>query len=205
MKMLQSMTQHLNHWRRSASACALKKTIGGASVLSDSAIALLPKKLSALLRSANCSQTQPKRHSCTSARSRHPSSVVFVVAVASLTSVLGYRFYNQPKLVVGTVAPQTIWAPEDASVEDTQTTEAKRKAARRNLVPALMVDREVDRQIYQQLQQTIAQINSLRQLLAPFPFTNTSTLSISTQLYLLETPEWQWRTVLAALNPDRTT
>ncbi len=205
MKMLQSMTQHLNHWRRYASACALKKTIGGASVLSQPVSCLLQKKLSALLRTANCSQTQPKCHRSTCARSRQPSSVVFVIAVASLTTVLGYRFYNQPKLVVGTVAPQTILAPEDATVEDTKTTEAKRKAARRNLAPALMVDRTVDGKIYQQLQQSIDKINSLRQLLAPFPFANTSTLSISTQLYLLETPEWQWRTVLAALNPDRTT
>ncbi len=205
MKMLQSMTQHLNHWRRYASACALKKTIGGASVLSQPVSCLLQKKLSALLRTANCSQTQPKWHRSTCARSRQPSSVVFVIAVASLTTVLGYRFYNQPKLVVGIVAPQTILAPEDATVEDTKTTEAKRKAARRNLAPALMVDRTVDGKIYQQLQQSIDKINSLRQLLAPFPFANPSTLSISTQLYLLETPEWQWRTVLAALNPDRTT
>ncbi|WP_226582235.1 HD family phosphohydrolase [Microseira wollei] len=205
MKMLHSMTQHLNNWRRSASACALKKTIDGASVVSEPAINLLQKKFSALLRSANCSQRQPKRHSSTCARSRNSPKVVFVVAVASLTSVLGYRFYNQPKLVVGTVAPQTIWAPEDATVEDTKTTEAKRKAVRRNLAPALMVDREVDGKIYQQLQQSIDKINSLRQLLAPFPFTNTSTLSISTQLYLLETPEWQWRTVLANLDAHRTT
>jgi cyclic-di-AMP phosphodiesterase PgpH len=206
MKMLQSMTQHLNHWRRSASASPVKKTIGDASVLSQPVSSLLQKKLSALLSTAvNGSQMQPKRHGCTCARPRHPSWVVFVVAVASLTSVLGYRFYNQPKLVVGTVAPQTIWAPEDATVEDTKTTEAKRKAASKNLVAVLMVDREVDRQIYQELQQTINKINSLRQLLAPFPFTNDSTLSISTQLYLLDAPEWQWRNVLAAIDPDKTT
>lgn len=199
------MTQHLNHWRRSASACGFKKTIGGASFLSQPVSNLLPKKFSALLGNADCLQTQPQRHGCTCARPRHPSWVVFVVAVASLTSVLGYRFYNQPKLVVGTVAPQTIWAPEDATVEDTKTTEAKRKAARKNLVAVLMVDREVDRQIYQQLQQTIDKINSLRQQLAPFPFSDSSTLSISTQLYLLDAPEWQWRTALAAINLDRRT
>ncbi len=205
MKMLQSMTQHLNHWRRSASACALKKTIASTSVLSQPVTNLLQKKLSALLGTANCPQTQPKRYSCKCTRAGHRSYVVFVVAVASLTSVLGYRFYNQPKLVVDTVAPQTIWAPDDANVEDIKTTEAKRKAARRNLVPALMVDREVDRQIYQQLQQTIDKITSLRQQLAPFPFTDNSNVSISSQVYLLDAPEWQWRTVLAAINPEMAT
>jgi membrane-associated HD superfamily phosphohydrolase len=27
--------------------------------------------------------------------------------------VVGYRFYNQPKLAVGTISPVTIIAPED--------------------------------------------------------------------------------------------
>ena len=136
-------------------------------------------------------------------RSRKPNRpyIVFIVAVASLTSTLGHRFYNQPKLDVDTIAPQTIWAPKDATIEDTKTTEAKRKAARRNLVPTLMVDRAVDRQIYQELQQTISQVNSLRQL-SPFPFTKTAVISIQSQLYLLDSPEWEWRTVKAALDTE---
>ncbi|HEY9711272.1 MAG TPA: hypothetical protein V6D48_23890, partial [Oculatellaceae cyanobacterium] len=68
------------------------------------------------------------------------SPAMWVLAVVSLTSVMGNRFYNQPKLDVGKAAPQTIRAPYDASVEDTKTTEEKRKEARTGSVPVLMVD-----------------------------------------------------------------
>ncbi len=68
----------------------------------------------------------------TNYRNRKSSSVVmWMLAILSLTGVIGNRFfYNQPKLDVGTAAPQTIRAPYSAIVEDTKTTEEKRKAAR---------------------------------------------------------------------------
>ncbi|MCA2589798.1 MAG: hypothetical protein IM509_03330, partial [Microcystis sp. M31BS1] len=40
--------------------------------------------------------------------------LIFLFTVGCLTSVVGYRFYNQPKLAVGTISPVTIIAPEDA-------------------------------------------------------------------------------------------
>ncbi|MEO9125954.1 MAG: hypothetical protein ABI262_14945, partial [Microcoleus sp.] len=58
------------------------------------------------------------------------SPMLALVAVVSLSSTLGHRFYNQPKLDVGTKAPQTIKAPASVSIPDHKTTEEQRKAAR---------------------------------------------------------------------------
>ena len=132
------------------------------------------------------------------------SPLALVLAVVSLTSSMGYRFYNQPKLDVGTVAPATLNAPFDATIEDSKTTEAKRKAARRGLVPVLMVDSTVNQQIYHNLQQYIDQLNQARQLPRLFPFTKTGVLSLATQLYLRDCQEWEWRTILATLDNEFT-
>ncbi|MCZ0902879.1 hypothetical protein ON021_23550, partial [Microcoleus sp. HI-ES] len=120
-----------------------------------------------------------------------------LVAVVSLSSTLGHRFYNQPKLDVGTKAPQTIKAPATASVPDYKTTEEQRKAARIGAVAILMLDPEVDRQIYQELQQFLQQGSELRRAVGPFPFASTSALSNAAQVYLRGCPEWEWRSILA--------
>lgn len=39
------------------------------------------------------------------------SSVILAIAIVSLTGVIGYKSYDQPKLKVDTVAPETIKAP----------------------------------------------------------------------------------------------
>ena len=60
---------------------------------------------------------------------RHPR-LAFALTVLSLTAILGQRFYNQPGLQVGSVAPSTVFAPDDAQVEDKETTEERRRDAR---------------------------------------------------------------------------
>ncbi|MEG4495263.1 HDIG domain-containing metalloprotein [Microcoleus sp. D3_18_C4] len=125
------------------------------------------------------------------------SPMLALVAVVSLSSTLGHRFYNQPKLDVGTKAPQTIKAPATASVPDYKTTEEQRKAARTGAVAILMLDSAVDRQIYQELQQFLQQGSELREAVGPFPFASTSALSLAVQVYLRGCPEWEWRSILA--------
>ncbi len=125
------------------------------------------------------------------------SPMLALVAVVSLSSTLGHRFYNQPKLDVGTKAPQTIKAPASASVADYKTTEEQRKAARIGAVAILMLDPEVDRQIYQELQQFLQQGSELREAVGPFPFASPSVLSSAAQVYLRGCPEWEWRSILA--------
>lgn len=128
---------------------------------------------------------------------RGRSPAMWVVAVISLTSVMGHRFYNQPKLDVGKAAPQTIRALFSANVEDTKTTEEKRKAARAGFVPVLMFDQSLTKDLYQDLQQSLDKAEELRQLSGSFPFVATTVLSEATQQYLRQSKEWEWHSVLA--------
>ncbi|WP_293349560.1 HDIG domain-containing metalloprotein [Microcoleus sp. CAWBG51] len=125
------------------------------------------------------------------------SPMLALVAVVSLSSTLGHRFYNQPKLDVGTKAPQTIKAPASVSIPDRKTTEEHRSSARIGAVPILMLDRAVDRQIERELQQFWQQGSQLRRAVGPFPFATPSALSNAAQVYLRGCPEWEWRSILA--------
>ena len=134
---------------------------------------------------------------------RGRSPAMWVVAVISLTSVMGHRFYNQPKLDVGKAAPQTIRALFSANVEDTKTTEEKRKAARAGFVPVLMFDQSLTQDIYQDLQQSLDKAEELRKLSGSLSFVETTVLSDATQRYLRQSKEWEWRSVLAFAETDK--
>jgi cyclic-di-AMP phosphodiesterase PgpH len=135
-------------------------------------------------------------------RSHHKISppVMWVMTVVSFTSVMGNRYYNQPKLDVGKAAPETIQAPSDATVEDAKTTEEKRKAARTGSVPVLMFDQSITQEIAQELQQTLDNAEALRQMSGPFPFAEANVLSDATQRYLRQTKEREWQAVLSQVN-----
>lgn len=120
---------------------------------------------------------------------------ILSVTLLLLTSGLGYRFYYQPKLAVGRVAPQTIVAPTSAKIEDTETTEEKQREARRGVLPAVRVDLEANQQIKQMLQQQLERGNSIRNALGSFPFTQTSILSTATQVYLRQAPDREWQII----------
>lgn len=142
-----------------------------------------------------------RRKSSPNAHKPHPP-VVLAIAVVSLTSAIGYRFYNEPKLDVNTIAPQTLKAPDSAVVEDTRTTEESRKAARTGAIPVLMIDPTVNQRIYQSLQRSLDYGNELRQAAGAFPFVETATLSTATQQYLRKAEEWEWRAVVDAAKSD---
>lgn len=191
LPLFQSLTQHLNKWRRryQPQRRFFSSSHAAACVKSDSvqtiADGLPPRSHRVLLRESR--------------RIRKDRSLaVFVIAVVCLTGVMGQRFYNQPKLNVGTVAPQTIKAPSAARIEDTKTTQANRKAARTGSVPMLMLDSVVNEQIDEALQEALEQGKELRQIAGASPFTETSILSTSTQLYLRNCQDSQWQEVLAA-------
>ena len=131
-------------------------------------------------------------------KSRPP--VMWLVAVVSLTSAMGNRFYNQPKLDVGTNAPQTIRAPYPASVEDTQTTEEKRKAARTGAVPVLMFDHSLTQDLVQAIEQSLERVEELRQMCGPYPFAEVTILSEATQRYLRQITEQEWQAILAQVD-----
>jgi cyclic-di-AMP phosphodiesterase PgpH len=131
---------------------------------------------------------------------KYRSAAIFCLAVISLTTVLGHRFYNQPRLAVGTIAPQTITAPRSARIEDIETTKAERKAARTVAASILKIDETVNQQVETQLQNSLDRINESRLIAGSFPFVETSTLSISVQRYLRSCPEAEWKIVTAAFN-----
>lgn len=151
----------------------------------------------------NTQKLPPKLHNCAMHRLRRrktSKSVMWVVGVVSLTSVMGNRFYNQPKLDVGTAAPHTIRAPYTTSIEDTKTTEEKRKAARTGSVPVLMLDDAITPKIIQDLQQALDKAEELRQQSGVFPFAQTTILSDSTQRYLRQSKEREWNKILAVVS-----
>lgn len=138
-----------------------------------------------------------------SKKSPHPQAI-FAIVVVSLTSTIGYRFYNEPQLAVDTIAPQTLRAPDSAVVEDTKTTEENRKAARTGSIPVLMIDQSVNQEIYQSLQRLIDQGDDLRGEVGAFPFVETSILSINAQRFLRQADETQWQAVITALTTTNT-
>ncbi|MDX2214677.1 MAG: HDIG domain-containing protein [Oculatellaceae cyanobacterium bins.114] len=127
-----------------------------------------------------------------------PRPVIVVLTIVSLTSAIGYRFYNEPQLAVSTIAPQTLRAPETARVEDVETTKANQQEARIGSAPVLMVDETANQEIYGNLQRLLDEGKDLRTQAGQFPFVETSILSTSTQIYLRQAPEPEWQSAIAA-------
>ncbi|MCP2729902.1 HD family phosphohydrolase [Limnofasciculus baicalensis] len=139
-----------------------------------------------------------QKHQRRQGKERTP--VMWVIAVVSLTSVMGNRFYNQPKLDVGKAAPQTIKAPFNASVEDTKTTEDKRKEALTGSFPVLRIDKSITQDIEENLHHSLGKMEELRKLSGSFPFIQNTILSDSTQQYLRQIQEWEWQAIIAFSN-----
>lgn len=127
------------------------------------------------------------------------SSLILAIAVASLTGVMGHRLYNQPKLKVGTIAPQTIKAPYTDKIEDKKKTDAQRKNASKSSTPILMVDAEITEQVNQNLQKLLDEGNEIRAISGSFPFYDSSVLSLPTQHYLRSCSDSEWQTLLKSI------
>jgi len=128
-------------------------------------------------------------------RIRHPR-VAFLITVLSLTAVLGQRFYNQPGLQVGSVSAETIVAPKDARVEDTQTTEERRRDARNGALPILKIDATTNETVYRSLESLLEQVNTIRREAGAFPYVPTSALSTQVQHYLRQADNASWLRIL---------
>ncbi len=130
------------------------------------------------------------------------SKIIVILAVTSIAGTFGQRFYNQPKLDVGTIAPYTIYAPDAAIIPDRQTTEENRRQARAGAIPVLKIDMEINRQIYEELKQILSQGNQIRQEAGILPFIKTSILSTNAQYYLRYIEESEWQQILAATEKE---
>ncbi|MGV2831059.1 HD family phosphohydrolase [Myxosarcina sp. GI1(2024)] len=133
--------------------------------------------------------------------------IILLFSVITLTSVVGYRFYNQPQLTIGKISPVTIKAPEDGQFEDTQTTIHKRQKVQTGIVPILKQNRGVTDEVIERLELSIDNLEKLRQLTAPFPFVETTILSLPSQRYLRSCSEAEFKAILASVelpqNPSK--
>lgn len=141
---------------------------------------------------------EEKQKTTRSKKQAHPAAVL-VLAVVSLTSTIGYRLYNAPKLSSGTIAPETISAPYTAEIPDNQATEEKRQRERTGAIPVLMLNQRVNQEINREVQEILNQGSRLREQAGEFPFAPSRVLLLSTQQYLRQAQEWEWRMVLQAV------
>ncbi len=120
---------------------------------------------------------------------------VTLIAILVLATCFGQRFYRQPTLDVRSIAPQTFYAPADAAVEDKKATEAQREAVRNGLVQVLKIDPEQTITASRSLDTLLQQGRELRDQASDPPFLNSETLSKTTQNFLFQSTEAQWRAV----------
>lgn len=144
-------------------------------------------------------KSQTNHQSLNTGITKIKSPVILTLAIISLTGVVGYRYINQPKLDVGTIAPEKIFAPSNGSFEDTKTTEERRRLIRTGIIPTLRRDEEITQAIYQQIQFFISEIDNLKQLIGTFPIINTNFIPLSTQVEILKLEEYQWQKIITNL------
>ena len=183
MKSWQSLIQKIEGWRygnRHHRAFMWKKNSGRKS----------PKF------SSNSSFGQLRKNSPTKLKDFF---LMLVLAIVTITSVVGYRFYNQPQLTVGKISPLTIKAPYSAQFEDSKTTSEKRKEVQTGIIPILKQNPELTAELTRKLNSHIKYIDELRKTTAPFPYANREALSLASQRYIRFAPEVEFKAVLASV------
>ena len=131
---------------------------------------------------------------------RHPR-LAFALTALGLTAILGQRFYNQPGLQVGSVAPSTIFAPADARVEDRETTEERRRDARNGALRVLRVESTTDEAVLRSLNNLTTQVGDIRRQAGNVPFASTGMLSTDVQLYLRRSDDATWLKLRSIIDP----
>ncbi|HSM80810.1 MAG TPA: HDIG domain-containing protein [Nodosilinea sp.] len=131
---------------------------------------------------------------------RYPR-LVFAFTALTLTAVLGQRFYNQPSLQVGSLAPNTVFAPDNARVEDRETTEERRRDARNGALRVLRVDPATDETVLRSLNALLLEVGDIRRQAGSVPFVSTSVLSTQVQIYLRRSNDATWLKLRSLIDP----
>jgi cyclic-di-AMP phosphodiesterase PgpH len=126
---------------------------------------------------------------------------ILLGAIVVLTSVVGYRFYNQPQLTVGKISPVTIQAPTSGRFEDFKTTLEKRREVQTGIIPILKQNQETTAEVQSRITNYLKQIDDLRQSVAPFPFYDRRILSLDSQQYIRSCSDLEFKTILASIDP----
>ena len=189
MKSWHSLIQHFEGWRQKYQHH--NSFLWGKS--------LTRKKLAKFPSTSSFSHYRKKN---TTTRLRH-FLLMLALSIIALTSVVGYRFYNQPQLTVGKISPLTITAPYAAEFEDTKTTLEKRKEVQTGIIPILKQDVNLTAEIKNKLIVYLEDIDELRKLAEPFPFFDTEILSLPSQQYIRLCSESEFRAALASATQNR--
>ncbi len=155
-------------------------------------------RLSRWLSSSAASRIPSNRSARRSLKQQSP--LLFVVSVAALTSVIGHRFYNEPQLTIGTIAPETIKAPESAQAPDPIATATAREAAFQNAVSVYMVNPSQTAAIQADLDSYLADIRTFRGSAGAFPYTSIKILSPGIQHFLRQQNTGDFQTLLKQVN-----
>ncbi len=124
----------------------------------------------------------------------------FVLATLTLTGSIGQKFYNQPELSVGSIAPYTIEASASVRVENPDETEARKRNARRGADPVLVTDPELTAEIYRQFDREIERVTALRKVAGAFPYLKNDILSNPAQTFLRSCSDDLWNEILFGLD-----
>jgi cyclic-di-AMP phosphodiesterase PgpH len=130
---------------------------------------------------------------------RHSQILWGFIAVSILTLAFGQTFYTQPQLRLDKVPLQTIYAPQDASLEDTEQTALLREQARK-IKPVLNLDPSLTDTNRQQVKRILNEGQRLRQMMGKFPFIDPNLLSPSLQQSLLQATATEWQAIVSALS-----
>jgi len=123
------------------------------------------------------------------------SPMLILLAIVSLTATMGQRYYNQPELKEGTIAPKTIRVPQDDTVIDRKLTDERRKSAILGDITVLTIDRSVNQRVDKELAEILTLGNQARDIVANFPFVNTGILSTITQQHLRQVSQEKWQAI----------
>lgn len=128
------------------------------------------------------------------------SWLVFLLALVSLTVVVGNSLYNQPQLGMGARSPQTIVAPSDLTVKNERETEIRREEMRSQQTPVLTIDQEKTDRIIKTLESQLADLSALRKEAGADLFIETSQVSEMVQVYLRTCSPQEWNQILNNLS-----
>jgi len=128
------------------------------------------------------------------------SWLMFLLALLTLTGVVGNRLYNQPQLAIGTRAPETIIAPSDVNIKDDLKTVQKQEAERSRLSPVLKVNTAKNKAIFNDLATKLDHLSTLRKEAGAELFVPTDQLSEPVQVYLRTCSQSAWERILANVN-----
>lgn len=127
------------------------------------------------------------------------SWLIFLLALLTLTGVVGNHLYHQPQLAIGTRSPETIVAPFDFSIEDDLKTAQKQELAQSQLIPILQINAIKTQQITHTLEDKLEALSALREQAAADLFLDTHLLSEPVQVYLRTCSPQQWEAIVDGL------